>query len=81
MTMSPKDFQSLMDHCTVSVAILDGGDRGKNYSKCRGYFSTFNADNSAVMHWIFTKEMSFKRYWHEDYIAKINSIQTNESKL
>ena len=32
------------------------GSRGKNYGKCMGYCSTFNADNSAIMNWILTKK-------------------------
>ena len=39
-----------IDHCTVPVAILDVGSRGKNYSKCMEYCSTFNANNSAIIH-------------------------------
>ena len=38
----------------VSVAI------DKNYSKCMGYCSTFNADNSAIIHQILTEKMFLK---------------------
>ena len=48
---------NLLIHCTPSWM---WGSRGKNYSKCMGYCSTFNADNSAVIHWILTEKMSFK---------------------
>ena len=51
-----------IDHFTVSVAVLDVGQSRQNYSKCRGYSSTFNADNSAIIHRISTKKTSFKRY-------------------
>ena len=46
---------------------------GKNYSKCMGYCSTFNAGNYAIIHRILTKKY-FKRYWHGNYIIKIERI-------
>ena len=55
------DFVTI-DHCTVSVAILDVGQSQQNYSKCMGYCSTFNADYSAIIHQILTKKTSFKGY-------------------
>ena len=48
--------------------------RCKNYSKYMGYWSTFNADNSAIIHRILTKKMSFKRYGHGHYIVKIERM-------
>ena len=39
-----------------------------------GFCLTFNADNSTVIHWILTKKMSFKRYWHGDYVVKSERI-------
>ena len=39
-----------------------GDSRGKNYSKCMGYCSNFNANNSAIIHRILTKKTFFKRY-------------------
>ena len=37
-------------------------------------FFNFQPDNSAIVHRIVTKKMSFKRYWHGDYVVEIERI-------
>ena len=51
-----KTLLNIIEYCTVFVAILDVVQSRQNYSKCIGYCSTFNADNSAVIHRVLKKK-------------------------